>query len=199
MPNLKNNAFTSGAALGAAAIMTVGAGGYLAQAHAQGPAEAVNPPGQVLSQAEPGSFANIVSRVAPAVVSINVVEKASNRPTPMDDDGGVPFQFRFMFPNAQAPQNSAPAQASGSGFFISPDGYIVTNDHVVQGAQKITVVTNDDRKLPAHVVGADAATDLAVVKVDGGPFQYVSFEDRGRPRVAAPRRLGSSRRSGAKT
>jgi serine protease Do len=183
MPNLKNNAFTSGAALGAAAIMTVGAGGYLAQAHAQGPAEAVNPPGQVLSQAEPGSFANIVSRVAPAVVSINVVEKASNRPTPMDDDGGVPFQFRFMFPNAQAPQNSAPAQASGSGFFISPDGYIVTNDHVVQGAQKITVVTNDDRKLPAHVVGADAATDLAVVKVDGGPFQYVSFEDRGRPRV----------------
>jgi serine protease Do len=181
MSALKNT-LASGAALGAAAIICAAAGGYLA--HAQGAAGAVNPPGQTLSEGAPGSFANIVARVAPAVVSINVVEKADANPELMDDQGGgLPPEFRFMFPNMQAPQTPGPVRASGSGFFISPDGYIVTNYHVVHGAQKITVVTNDNRELPAHVVGTDPATDLAVVKVDGGPFQYVSFEDRARPRV----------------
>ena len=79
--------------------------------------------------------------------------------------------------------NSVPDRVSGSGFFISADGYVVTNNHVVDGAEKITVRTNDDHQLTAHVVGRDPATDLAVLKVDGGPFQYVSFENRAKPRV----------------
>jgi serine protease Do len=74
-------------------------------------------------------------------------------------------------------------QATGSGFFISGDGYIVTNNHVVEGADKITVRTKDERTLTAHLIGRDPATDLAVIKVDGGAFPFVSFEDRAKPRV----------------
>jgi serine protease Do len=138
-------------------------------------------------QGGPGSFADIVAKVAPAVVSINVVEKPGANHVLSQNGGenegeGLPFAFRFMLPQMQ-PQNAAPVQASGSGFFISSDGYIVTNNHVVEHAEKITVLTNDGRTLPAHVVGTDPATDLAVVKVDGGGFSYVSFEDRARPRV----------------
>src|SRR6185437_14728923 len=73
--------------------------------------------------------------------------------------------------------------AAGSGFFISPDGYIVTNNHVVDHADKITVHTSDDRTFKAHVVGRDPATDLAVVKVDTANMPFVSFEDRAKPRV----------------
>jgi serine protease Do len=74
-------------------------------------------------------------------------------------------------------------EASGSGFFISADGYIVTNNHVVENADKITVRTNDDRKLTARLIGRDPATDLAVIKVDGGGFPFVDFENKAKPRV----------------
>ncbi|MDB5440489.1 MAG: htrA, partial [Caulobacteraceae bacterium] len=70
-----------------------------------------------------------------------------------------------------------------SGFFISPDGYIVTNNHVVDTAQKITVRTADQRQFTAKVVGRDAATDLAVLKIDARDMPYVSFEDAAKPRV----------------
>jgi serine protease Do len=74
-------------------------------------------------------------------------------------------------------------QATGSGFFISPDGYIVTNNHVVEGADTITVRTGDDRTLKAKLIGRDPATDLAVIKVEGSRFPFVNFEDKGKPRV----------------
>jgi serine protease Do len=184
----RKNPFVSGAAIGASAMLLAGAAGYIA--HAQGPAGPVNPPGRQLSQGSPGSFADIVAKVAPAVVSINVTEKSQLASAAMSDPSQAwpfgkdsPFGFQFMIPQTPGGQGGQPVKASGSGFFISPDGYIVTNNHVVQGAQKISVVTNDNRTLTAHVVGADPATDLAVIKVDGGPFRYVSFEDRGQPRV----------------
>jgi len=76
-------------------------------------------------------------------------------------------------------------QSSGSGFFISADGYIVTNNHVVENAESIKVVLKDETELEATVVGRDEGTDLAVIKVKGakGPFPYVNFENAARPRV----------------
>ena len=74
-------------------------------------------------------------------------------------------------------------RATGSGFFISADGYLVTNNHVVENADKITVRTSDDRTLTARLIGRDPATDLAVLKVEGRNYPFVSFEDRAKPRV----------------
>ena len=179
--------------------MALAAGGMLASAHAQ---TAVNRPAPAAGApaGAPASFADIVERVAPAVVSIDVEGKSDPSHIVFDgqgggDDGdgdgddnqdaspgqgpqGLPFGFSI-------PRNIQPRkmQATGSGFFISGDGYIVTNNHVVEGADKITVRTSDDRSLKATLVGRDSATDLAVIKVDGKDFPYVNFEDRGKPRV----------------
>ena len=66
--------------------------------------------------------------------------------------------------------------AQGSGFFISEDGYLVTNNHVVDGGQTFTVVTNDGKELDAKLIGTDSETDLAVLKVEGDDkFTYVEF------------------------
>ncbi|MDQ7814044.1 MAG: trypsin-like peptidase domain-containing protein [Brevundimonas sp.] len=75
------------------------------------------------------------------------------------------------------------ASGAGSGFFISADGYIVTNNHVVQDATEITVKLADSRELNARVVGRDEATDLAVIKVEGSDFPFVTFEEQAQPRV----------------
>jgi serine protease Do len=148
----------------------------------------------------PMSFADIVARVAPAVVSINVTstvdrqglglpeELQPRRGAPQgkggkgdqgDDDQGDDGQ------GDAAPGGGDTAMASGSGFFISPDGYIVTNNHVVENAKDIKVVLPgpDQRELPAKIVGRDEGTDLAVLKVDGSKYPYVDFENSARPRV----------------
>ena len=205
MIDTKNRKLLAGAALGA--LVLAGAGGYFARASAEG--GAVN--GGVAAAASPApgapmTFADIVERVAPAVVSIDIVGKTGPSPAAYSGQGqGAPFMFRFGpqgqgqgkgdddedgdqaspfgFGLPQAPAESQPVHASGSGFFISADGYILTNNHVVEGADSITVHTKDGHDLKAHLVGHDPATDLAVVKVDGGGFPFVSFEDRAKPRV----------------
>ncbi|HWE47583.1 MAG TPA: Do family serine endopeptidase, partial [Caulobacteraceae bacterium] len=188
--------FLSGAAIGAIATMLVG-GGYLAGAHAQGGAETSAPH---IAGVAPTSFADIVQKVAPAVVSIDIQGKAGPDHVMLfgqgaapdgdgddDDQGALPpglQQFRQLFP--QLPQQQVQprkVQGTGSGFFISADGYIVTNNHVVANADTITVRTADDRTLKARLIGRDEATDLAVIKVDGGGFPFVDFEDRAKPRV----------------
>jgi serine protease Do len=161
----------------------------------------------------PLSFADIFDRVAPAVVSIDVTTHLSQRemqqmspfqgmPLPFgvtprggndDDDQGdddatpapriSPRGGRHAAPSQKKPQGPE-VQASGSGFFISPEGYILTNNHVVENAETIKVTLNDKRELNAKVIGRDEGTDLAVLKVEGnGPFPYVNFEDRAKPRV----------------
>ncbi len=185
---MTRKSYLSGAAAGALAAVFVAFGGMGVSAMAQ-PGAAVNGPSAATPAAgAPTSFADIVQRVAPAVVSIEVEVKpdATNAAFP----GRGPFSFRFGAPGAPDDgdqdnnDNSQPRlHAAGSGFFISADGYIVTNNHVVEHADKITVHTKDDRTLQAHLVGTDPATDLAVVKVDGAGFDYVSFEDKAKPRV----------------
>jgi serine protease Do len=146
----------------------------------------------------PMSFADIFERVAPAVVSINVTSRID--PDTLRQFQGLPFN---IVPRGRggddgdgdgAPQGGQTErgqprlptqQSSGSGFFISPDGYIVTNNHVVENAETIKVVLKDETELDAEVVGRDEATDLAVIRIKGkhGPFPFVNFENAGKPRV----------------
>jgi serine protease Do len=180
-------------ALGAIAATAIVAGGQMAVAAETG---AVNAhPIAAGAGAGMPSFANLVERVAPAVVSVDVESHAGRQATALsgedgqsggqDGEDGDPLgAFRRLLPQGQNPQaRQAPQRATGSGFFISADGYLVTNNHVVENADKITVRTNDDRTLTAHIVGRDPATDMAVIKVDGHNFPFVSFEDRAKPRV----------------
>ncbi len=184
---------------GAAALSLAVASGYVARAALAG-GGAVNARPAPVSSGAPASFADIVQRVAPAVVSIDTEGKARvgnitqqgprgfsfGDPDGGDEDGGLPLDLRRFFqgaPQGLESQEMAPVQGAGSGFFISPNGYIATNNHVIDGADKITVHTADKRTFEAHVVGRDQATDLAVLKVDAANLPYVSFEDSGRPRV----------------
>lgn len=184
---MKKNTLLRNLGAATAVLGLAGAGGYMARA-AAAPDGAVN--AQPLANANlgaPTSFANIIQRVAPAVVSIEVEGRLGPQhvaqTSPDDEDGqgdGQSLDPRRFF--QQQPQ-STPMHGAGSGFFISSDGYLVTNNHVVDGATKITVHTVDDRTLKARVVGRDEATDLAVLKVEASGLPFVSFEDRGKPRV----------------
>ncbi|MFH6786464.1 MULTISPECIES: Do family serine endopeptidase [Methylobacterium] len=147
----------------------------------------------------PGSFAPIVNRVKPGVVSVKVKLKDD---ASADEDGGgqnlqnVPPQLRDFFRRfgeggpgggmgggMARPQRHGGGAAQGSGFFISPDGYVVTNNHVVNNAKSVEVTLDDGRTLPAKIIGTDPKTDLALLKVtDGAPFPYVKLS-HGAPQV----------------
>jgi serine protease Do len=172
-------------ALGGASIAVAamaGAGMKLPSALAQGPhGGALVPVSTDVSfspaPGAPSSFADIFEKVSPAVVSIHVTCKApAGRMIP-----GLPFE---IVPRGAEPNEPPPKQeCSGSGFFVSPDGYVVTANHVVDDATDIKVLTKDGKELKATVVGRDGWTDLAVLKVDGNNFPYVSFETAYKPRV----------------
>ena len=138
-------------------------------------------------QGAPLSFADIFDQVSPAVVQIDV-ETRINRPQGMVQIPGFPPGFGFRLPEGQTPpggqsEEGPTAQGAGSGFFISADGFIVTNNHVVENATRITVRLSDQREFQARLVGRDADTDLAVLKVEGSDFPFVSFEEAADPRV----------------
>jgi serine protease Do len=146
----------------------------------------------------PLSFADIARKVTPAVVSINVksdAKVAENDQSPESDQiPGLPDlpednplydffkQFRKGMPQQQP--KAQPGLAQGSGFFISPDGYAVTNNHVVEDAEDITVTMEEGAKYPATLVGTDPRTDVALIKVkaEGKTFPYVEFSQKD-PRV----------------
>ncbi|MBX9708272.1 MAG: Do family serine endopeptidase [Caulobacteraceae bacterium] len=133
-------------------------------------------------QGAPLSFADIFDQVSPAVVQIDVETRVAV-PQGMIQIPGFP---PILPPGRQAPggdEEGPTAQGAGSGFFISADGFIVTNNHVVENATKITVRLSDERELEARLVGRDQATDLAVLKVEGSDFPFVSFETQADPRV----------------
>ncbi|MDX7953698.1 Do family serine endopeptidase [Lichenihabitans sp. Uapishka_5] len=182
------------ALLGAVALAVVGGG--VAQTHLFGSEPALAQQIQAQpkpDQIAPGSFADVVDRVSPAVVSVKVkiTEDAS------DDDNSAPQmpnipkgdpleRFFRQFGQGNMPHAKPhTGQAQGSGFFISGDGYLVTNNHVVEHATDVTVTLQDGSTLPATVIGTDKKTDLALVKVkgkDGQSFQYVPWADKA-PRV----------------
>jgi len=193
---VNKTAFLVGALGGASVAVAAmaGAGMKLPAAFASG-----GPHGGALIQAStapvfapapgaPQSFADIFERVSPAVVSIHVTSKMDISALRRSIPGFENFPFEIVPKGGQGGQGDddrpPPKQeSSGSGFFISPDGYIVTNNHVVDGAEDIKVVTKDGSELKATVVGRDEGTDLAVLKVQGQNFPFVTFETSVRPRV----------------
>jgi serine protease Do len=140
------------------------------------------------------SFAPLVNRVKSAVVSIRVkadveAKVASNEPEQFQEDNpfeGTPFEKFFNNPNfrhfhAPPPGNGRHmVMAQGSGFFISPDGYLVTNNHVANNAVSLEVVMDDGKIYAAKVIGTDPKTDLALLKVEGrDDFPFVKFSQAG--------------------
>ncbi len=134
-----------------------------------------------VSVSRQNAITRAVQAATPAIVSINVIELQRlvyRHPfSALQDD---PL-FRRLFADQERVRQ---VQNLGSGFIISPDGYIVTNDHVAGGANKITVSLNDGRTLEAQLVGSDAISDLALVKVDSPePLPYLSFAENHTPIV----------------
>jgi serine protease Do len=145
--------------------------------------------------AGPASFADVVDRVKPAVVSVKVKLSDADQVDDEDSQGmpGMPdipkdSPFYHFFRHFGMPGDNndgaergdhAPhhhfSQAQGSGFFISADGYIVTNDHVVDHATEVTITTSEGKSMPAKVIGVDTKTDLALLKAQGSDFPYVTF------------------------
>ena len=125
-----------------------------------------------------GGFADIAKRVTPAVVNITVSKQAT---VPMS---GMPFDPMKEFfglpgtPGIQPRQDQPPIpdlQGAGSGVIVSADGYVLTNNHVVEGAKEITVTFPDKREYPGTVVGLDPQTDLAVIKVEAADLPFVQW------------------------
>jgi serine protease Do len=136
--------------------------------------EAAVKPAMDLSDA----FVNLADAVTPAVVRIESVRRGQ----PVDSEE-IPDQFRRFF-NLPEGDEAAPRVAGGSGFIISEDGYILTNNHVVEGADQLTVFLSDRRYYQAEIIGNDPFTDVAVIKIDAGePVPAMSFGDSDDVRV----------------
>jgi serine protease Do len=124
----------------------------------------------------PATFANLVEQVGGAVVNITTTTKMA---TPIGPQGivpeGSPFEDLFRGPN-NGQRGPRSASALGAGFVISEDGYVVTNNHVIEGADEIEVEFINGDIFPAKIVGTDANIDIAVLKIDAdNPFEYVAF------------------------
>jgi len=153
----------------------------------------------------PVGFADIVEKVKPAVISVKVKMNAGGDGVTLNEDNplrGTPFEDffrRFGQPDGNGnprfgqrpdgdqqgarPQRRQYSMAQGSGFFISADGYAVTNNHVVDKAEHVDVTTDDGKTYTAKVIGTDARTDLALIKVEGrSDFPFVHLGDKS-PRI----------------
>ena len=129
----------------------------------------------------PTSFADVVARVAPAVVTIHSARRArAPRQHPFFDDP----RFREFFGLPRAPQQDAPAvRGLGSGVIVSNEGYILTNHHVIDGAEEITVELTDHRTYNARLIGSDPPSDLAVLKIDENNLPVLTMGNSDQARV----------------
>src|SRR5690606_28889477 len=148
-----------------------------------------------LAGVQPVSFADVVEKVRPAVVSVRVKTPAGTNDEAAGMDPGEFFDFpkdspmekffkQFRDEDGQSGpsgkwQRRLPAMSLGSGFIISEDGYVVTNDHVVDKGQKLTVIMDDGTEYTAKAIGKDERTDLALLKIENADrkFTYVKFSE----------------------
>ncbi|MGB5836088.1 MAG: Do family serine endopeptidase [Albidovulum sp.] len=130
------------------------------------------------ARAAPESFADLAERISPSVVNITTTTTiaAPAQDSPIVPEGS-PFEDFFReFGNPNAPRGPRRSNALGSGFVISEDGYIVTNNHVIEGADEISIEFFSGRTLDAKLVGTDPKTDIAVLKVESDvPLSFVNF------------------------
>jgi serine protease Do len=163
-------------ALVAAGMIGTGTAAFLG--HVPAPSAHASPAalaGVAAPAAAPGStalplngFSELVKRAGPAVVNVSVdgVRNVSDDASGLD---AIPEEFRPFFrglPRGAIPRGGMPMRGQGSGFIVSPDGYILTNAHVVEGAQHVNIRLTDRREYRAKVVGMDKQTDVAVLKID---------------------------------
>ncbi|WP_256577839.1 MULTISPECIES: DegQ family serine endoprotease [unclassified Pseudomonas] len=137
-------------------------------------------------------FTTLVEQASPAVVNISTTQKLPDRgvaSSQMPDLEGLPPMFREFF-ERNMPRNRSPrgdrqreAQSLGSGFIISPDGYVLTNNHVIQDADEIVVRLSDRSELKAKLVGTDPRTDVALLKIDGKDLPTVKLGDSDKLKV----------------
>ena len=149
----------------------------------------LNPPASMkfANPDEPASrntFAPVVKKVLPAVVSVSSSKIVK---TGFSDQGEMDPLFRQFFGDSQGRQSNPPrqrrAEGLGSGVIVSPEGYILTNNHVVDGATEVRVTLNDRREFKARVIGTDPKTDVAVLKIDAPNLQPVVIGDSDRLQV----------------
>src|SRR5215469_1436654 len=180
----------------AATILVVGLGAFALLPHAtqmadKGPVQlAANDtsratPPRMLESSSPFSFADLVERVSPAVVTIT--SETMTTDTDLDDQQeNLPEPFRDLFNqfNQQHPQAPHKAISAGSGFIIDRSGLIVTNNHVVDNGKKINVKLPDGRTFEAKLIGTDPATDIALLRIKSDkPLPTVEFGDDRQLRV----------------
>ena len=181
------------ALLGAVAVAVIG--GAVVERDVFTPSRALADSSQ--PSAGPASFADVVDRVKSSVVSIKVkmsdggddADAEGDQPSMPQFPPGSPFD-RFFHQFGSPDQGDGNgggrrphlSMAQGSGFFISADGYVVTNNHVVDHATEVNVTMSDGKTLDATVIGVDPKTDLALLKVKGDSFPFVSFAEKA-PRV----------------
>lgn len=133
------------------------------------------------------AFADLAEAATPAVVKIEVTVQArpgTENPS-LPEMPGLPEQFRRFFDQSPNPGSDMPMKGGGSGFIVSPDGYIVTNDHVVGDAEEITVLLTDHRSFPAKLVGTDPTTDVAVIKIEARDLPHLEWGNSSTLRVGA--------------
>jgi serine protease Do len=136
----------------------------------------------------PESFADLAEKLLPSVVNISTTQtvEAGKGPEIPQLPPGSPFEdfFKEFFDRNGQERRPRRATSLGSGFIISEDGYIVTNNHVIQGADEITVILSGDKRLKAKLIGRDQKTDLAVLKVESDvPLKAVKFGNSDKSRV----------------
>lgn len=123
-------------------------------------------------------FRSVAKKAIPAVVTINVKLDAPRSSNMRERRSQDPFEFfgdDFFQQFFNSPQSQQSRSGQASGFIVSPDGYIVTNSHVVSEAKEIKVILNDSREYIAKLIGQDASTDIALIKIDGKDLPYLNF------------------------
>jgi len=145
--------------------------------HAPEAAFAVAAPPVREAASMPATFAPVVKAVLPAVVNISSTKVIRTSGFPQDNP------FGDLFPGFRMPDRPMRQQGEGSGVIVSADGYIVTNNHVVDGATELTVSMADKREMKARVIGTDAKTDIALIKVDAKDLPHVVLGDSSKVEV----------------